>query len=270
MQSHVYEAATQRVRGGQLYGKSLVAVLEDFGLLGPSLSLVHFVWADADDLQRVGRAGGVVVHCPGANLQLGSGIAPLPEMTEMGIPLALGTDGANSLDLSLWTQIRLAGLLHRVAHPWYRFWLTSAAVLQMATGGGAAAHRLSGQIGVLRAGAKGDVILLDPRASAVGAGRDPAVNLVMRETGASVHTVLVGGKIVVRDGQCVMIDEADLLSRLGRRSEQLRPELERRQAEMRSRYGPAVEAMYQEVMSSLGDDTRFSRPASRWRTPTAN
>jgi len=142
--------------------------------------------------------------------------------------------------------------------------------LRMATCGGAAAHRLSGQIGVLRAGAKGDVILLDPRASAVAAGRDPTVNLVMRETGASVHTVLVGGEIVVRDGQCVRIDEGDLLARLGRRAEQLRPEVERRQEEMRSRYGPSVEAMYQEVMSSLGNDTRFSGPASRRRTPTAN
>ncbi|HVI84567.1 MAG TPA: amidohydrolase family protein [bacterium] len=270
MQSHVYETATQRVRGGQLYGTSLVAVLEDFGLLGPRLSLVHFVWPEGEDLQRVRRAGATVVHCPGANLQLGSGIAPVPEMTEMGIPVALGTDGANSLDLSLWTQIRLAALLHRVTHPWYRSWLTSAAVLRMATCGGAAAHRLSGQIGVLRAGAKGDVILLDPRASAVAAGRDPALNLVMRETGASVHTVLVGGEIVVRDGRCVRIDEADLLSRLGRRAEQLRPEVERRQEEMRSRYGPSVEAMYQEVMSSLGNDTRFSGPASRRRTPTAN
>jgi len=85
-----------------------------------------------------------------------------------------------------------------------------------------------------------------------------------------VHTVLVGGEIVVRDGQCVRIDEGDLLARLGRRAEQLRPEVERRQEEMRSRYGPSVEAMYQEVMSSLGDDTRFSGPASRWRTSTAN
>jgi len=266
MQSHVFETASQRVRGMQLYGRSLVTLLADHGLLGPRLSLVHFVWSDAEDHARVKQSGAAVVHCPAANLQIGSGIAPVPEMLSVGIPIALGSDGANVLDLSVWTQARLAALLHRVAHPWYPAWVTSADVIQMATAGGATVHGLRDEIGILRPGARADVILLDGHGPALAPTADPVTTLVARETGSSVQTVLVGGEVTVRDGRCTRIDEAVLMSRLNQRWHEIQPFVQRQQQEMLTAYGGYVKAMYRRVMSDLDAHARFSRPSSEWPT----
>jgi cytosine/adenosine deaminase-related metal-dependent hydrolase len=264
MHSHVLEAATQRVRGFQLYGKSLVAVLDEVGLLTPRLSLVHFVWSDDDDHCRVAAAGASIVHCPAANLQVGSGLAPIPELLARGVPVALGTDGANVLDLSLFTQVRLAALIHRVAYPWYHRWIRAQDVVRMATAGGAAVHGLTGQIGVLRPGARADLVLLDARGHALAGADDVALALATRETGGSVRTVLVAGEVVVRDGRSTRLDEEALITRFLRRRAALRPLIARRQEEILGAYGPYIEAIYRAVMRDLGGDVRVARPTTAW------
>jgi len=267
MQSHVLETLTQHVRGMQLYGRSLVAVLEELGLLGPRLSLVHFVWSDDNDHARVASAGAAVVHCPGVNLQLGSGIAPVLEMLAKGIPVALGTDGANSLDLGMFTQIKLALLIHRVTHPWYHKWIGAEEVFRMATEGGAEVHGMRGEIGVLRPGARADVTLLDRYTDALSPTDEPLLALATRETGSSVRTVIVGGQVVLRDRRCTRVDEDALLERLVKRRRALEPVIAGRQSEILATHRAYLEAMYQHVMRTATGDTRLARPPAAWPQP---
>ncbi len=174
--------------------------LHALGLSGPRVVLAHCVHLSGAEERLLARTGTHAVHCPGANLKLGSGIAPLPRMRARGVPLALGADGApcnNTLDV--FHEMRLAATLHLPRFGAAGF--SALEALELATTGGAAALGLSEEIGSLEAGKRADVTVVDlSRPHLAPAGRDPVAAVVYGASARDVTDVWVDGVRLVAGG----------------------------------------------------------------------
>lgn len=222
MQIHLAESKTQAVYGQQRYGKSLVAHLADIGMLSPRLSTAHSIWIDADDIALLARAGVTAIHNPLSNLRLGSGIAPVRQMLEGGLRVALGSDGASTSDTqNLFECMRLAAYLPRVGSPDEARWLDAAAALRMATEGSAHALGWGDRLGRIEPGREADLVLLDLAQPVYVPLRHALRQLVHGENGAAVDRVLVGGEVVVAGGKVLTVDEDALRRQAQAASERL-------------------------------------------------
>jgi 5-methylthioadenosine/S-adenosylhomocysteine deaminase len=205
---HIYESKVQRVAGEVLYGKSLVRHARDLGVLDERTVIAHAVWVDADDVSDIAAAGATVVHSPSGNLRCGSGIMPFRELLDAGVTVALCTDEATVEDTSsLWNVGRLAALLHKIDHPDFSTWPTAREIIEAMTGAGAQAMGLAEEIGRIRIGARADMILIDLDGPVYTPFVNLANHLVYGEDGRSVWLVMVDGRVVVRDGRVLTVDE---------------------------------------------------------------
>ena len=171
--------------------RSPIVYLAEVGALLERPLLVHAVHVDEADCRLMARCGVRVVHCPRSNQRLSEGTAPVPLMRRYGIPVALGTDSvASAPDLDLWGEMRVARAVHAPG-------LDPAAVLEMATLGGARALGLADRVGTLEVGKQADVIAVAaPRITAV----DPVGSLLEDTRGEDVLLVLIDG--AVRHSRC--------------------------------------------------------------------
>ncbi|MCC7371474.1 MAG: amidohydrolase family protein [Chloroflexi bacterium] len=173
------------------------------GLTGPWLVLAHGVWFDDAGLAEVARSGSHVTHCPASNMKLASGLAPVRRMLDLGINVALGSDGAacsNTLDG--WQQLWLAALIGSV-HDGAGA-LPAREAFEVATLGGARALGLADQIGSVEVGKRADLLVVDPHAHLPNG--DPYTTLVYSCRGTDVRAVLVDGRVVVDAGRLLTLD----------------------------------------------------------------
>jgi 5-methylthioadenosine/S-adenosylhomocysteine deaminase len=207
IQMHVAESKVQAIVAQERYGKSLVAHLDSLGLLGPSFCASHAVWLDDDDRGRLADRGASVSHNAGSNMKLGSGMADARRMIDRGINVAIGTDGAGSSDnLNMFEAMRAAAFVSRVAdHPAER-WLSSRDVLRAGTESGAQALGFKAKIGRIEKGYKADLVLIDLGHVNYVPLNDLVNQLVFCEDGTGVHSVMVGGKMVLEAGRFTTID----------------------------------------------------------------
>lgn len=222
--THLSESKVQVVAARRRWGRTAVERLAELGLLGPRFVGAHGVWLTGDDMRRLADAGAVVSHNPASNLRLGSGIAAVREMLDCGLTVALGTDGSMSSDnQNLFEALRLAALVGNVRFPYDPSrWLSAAEVWRMATEGGARAVGLEGRLGALEPGRQADLVLLRADSTALRPMSDVLGSLVYVETGASVDTVVVGGRVVLRAGRVLGVDEARLRERAQAAADRLR------------------------------------------------
>src|SRR5687767_9271788 len=220
--THLSESKIQAVTAQRRWGKTAVARLEEVGLLGPNFVGAHSVWLTEDDMRRVAGAGGAVAHNPASNLRLGSGIAAVREMLDAGVTVGIGCDGSMSSDnQNLFEAMRIAGLVGNVRFPHDTArWLTAADVWRMATAGGAKALGFGADLGAIEPGRKADLVLL--RADVLRPLNDVMGSLVYVETGAAVDTVLVDGRVVVRGGRVLTVDEDRLRARAQEAADRIR------------------------------------------------
>jgi 5-methylthioadenosine/S-adenosylhomocysteine deaminase len=146
-----------------------------------------------------------VLHCPGSNLKLGSGIAPVVEMRARGISVSLGADGAacnNRLDM--FDEMRLAATLQAMSRGPGS--LPARDVLHMATREGARALGLDRVIGSIEPGKRADFIIVDRDSPHLAPGADPYSTLVYAARGTDVRTTVVDGEVLVRDFELVKLD----------------------------------------------------------------
>ncbi len=207
---HILETRTQRVLGDQR-GASLLAEAHRRGVLSERLNIIHAIWMNDDDLDMIAASGATVAHNPISNLRLGSGIMPFRRLRERGIPICLGSDEAIADDaVNLWAVAKLAGLIHNITEPDYARWPRAQEVLDCLIDGGAQAMRESDRLGRLAPGRQADLIMLDLDTAAFTPLNDLDRQLVYCENGGSVRLTMVAGQLVMRDGRCMLIDEAAL------------------------------------------------------------
>lgn len=223
LHSHIQESKVQVVAGRTWYGMTQTAHLDRLGLLGPDFVAAHGVWLDTDDMRRLRDRGASVAHNPGSNMRLGNGIAAVREMLDLGLNVGIGTDGANCSDnLNMYEAMRAASLGSKVRGPHTTTWLRTEEVVHAATEGSARALGWTGCIGRIAPGYQADLVLLDLTHPNWIPLNDATNQLVHTEDGNAVHTVMVGGRVVVEGGRPVGVD----LAALARRAEQARERLQ--------------------------------------------
>lgn len=194
---------------------------ESVGLLSPSTVLVHMVHLDDNDLRILSGSGTHVAHCPTSNAKLASGIARVPEMQKAGVNIGLGTDGApcnNTCDLL--QEMKLAGIIHK-SISFDPTAVPAVSVLEMATINGAKALGLDDRIGSLEIGKKADFVAVDARRIHLRPWFDPVSALVYTATGGDVDVVVVDGKMLVKGGQLLTMDEGEVIEQADKRSREV-------------------------------------------------
>jgi cytosine/adenosine deaminase-related metal-dependent hydrolase len=181
---------------------------ESLGWIGPDVWHAHCVKLDTAGIELFARTGTGVAHCPGSNMRLASGIAPIRTMRDAGVPVGLAVDGSASNDSGhLLGEARLALLLQRVAYGPVKgpAALTAREVLEIATRGGA---RVLGRddIGVLAPGMAADIVTVPlDEIGLAGAGHDPLAALFFCHVPRVRHSI-VAGRVLVRDGELTTLD----------------------------------------------------------------
>jgi cytosine/adenosine deaminase-related metal-dependent hydrolase len=183
---------------------------DELGWLGPDVWHAHCVKLDEAGIRRFAATGTGVAHCPGSNMRLGSGIAPIRAMRDAGVPVAIAVDGSASNDSGhLLAELRLGLLLQRAARGADA--MSAREMLEIGTLGGA---RVLGRddVGALAAGMAADLIGV-PLTDVALAGADDAVAALLLCQVARVGFSVVNGRPVVRDGALLTADLDALVHR---------------------------------------------------------
>ena len=193
-------------------GMSPVRYLQSIAFFGPRTLINHGVWVDAADMAILRGHGVAVSHNPESNMKLASGIAPVPEYLAQGITVGLGTDGAASNnDLDMFEAMRFAALLHKVKTGDPRA-LPATTALEMATINGARALGLESAIGSLESGKRADLAIVSTANARLTPLYDPVSHLVYAARGDDVQTVMVNGRVLMRDRKMLTLDEPAILA----------------------------------------------------------
>ena len=187
-------------------GLSNLEYLAATRLATPLLCTAHCVWVTDSEQAMLAERDVKVMHCPGSNLKLGSGVAPVAEMRRRGICVSLGADGAacnNRLDM--FDEMRLAATLQAVKE--VPGALTARDVLWMATREGARTLGLDREIGSIEEGKRADLILVDRDRPHLAPDVDPWTTLVYATRGTDIRMTMVDGRALVRDGELTGMDE---------------------------------------------------------------
>jgi 5-methylthioadenosine/S-adenosylhomocysteine deaminase len=215
MMIHVAETEREVEDNLNDFGKTVVPHIKDHNVLDVPINAAHCVHIDEHEMRMFARHGASVAHCPSANLKLSSGIAPITQMLEFGINVAIGTDGpASNNDLDMFEEMRLAALLAKVT-PLNPTALPAQQALQMATINGARALGMGDVTGSLEVGKYADVIVLDasPLHNIPHFDFNPEAiysQIVYASKSADVQHTIVNGKVLMRDRALNTIDEPAL------------------------------------------------------------
>ena len=186
-----------------------LAYMERLGWIGNDVWFAHGIHFNDEELRLLAQTGTGVAHCPISNMKLASGVARIPEMLELGVPVGLAVDGSASNDgSSLLEELRAAFLLHRLTSS--RRAPTGYDVLKMATRGSA---RLLGRddIGQLAEGKCADLFMIDARRlELVGCGCGVGDLLGTVGVRGPVDYTIVHGRVTVEDGRLTTVDEEQL------------------------------------------------------------
>ena len=220
LHTHLAETEDEEEFCLKRFGKRPLEYLDGLGWLGEDVWLAHCVHLDAAETRRMGATGTGVAHCPTSNGRLGAGIAPVASLLAAGAPVGLGVDGAASNECGeLVDELRAALLLARVAAGPAA--LTARQALELATRQGARCLGRNDELGHLSVGALADVALWDLGEAAFAGIADPVAALAFGPTRA-VDLLLVGGEVVVEDGELRTADPAALAADLTRASARMR------------------------------------------------
>jgi len=203
--THAAEHPNEREAVRQVLGDDDVAVLRRWGVAGPRAVLAHGVQLTDDEARVLAREGTRVVHCPSANLKLGSGIARVADLDAAGVALALGADGApcnNNLDP--WVELRHAALLAKVRSGTTS--LPAARAFRLATIDGATALGLGEMTGSIEVGKRADLVVVRVDSVHAEPGGDVVSKLVYACGARDVAHVLVDGELLVRNGELTRTD----------------------------------------------------------------
>lgn len=190
-------------------GLDNIAYFARCGIASERLCVAHCVWVDEAERAILAERRAHVLHCPGSNLKLGSGLAPIVELRALGVSVSLGADGAacnNHLDM--FGEMRLAATLQAVRHGPGA--LAARDALVMATRGGAAALGLAHEIGSVEPGKRADLIVIERDSPHMAPAADPCSAIVYAARASDVRTTIVDGEILVHDHRPTMLDAAEI------------------------------------------------------------
>jgi 5-methylthioadenosine/S-adenosylhomocysteine deaminase len=189
-------------------GTTPVQYLDKIGFLGPDVVAAHCIFVDDTDRQILAQKQVGCVHNPSSNMMLASGVSPVPELRATGVAVGLGTDGVagSNNDLDLMEEMDLAAKLQKITKMDPRA-LGAKTVVEMATIEGAKALHMEKEIGSIEVGKKADIILIGLDAPNAVPMYDVYAQLAYALKGCDVQTVVIGGRVVMRDHKLLTVDE---------------------------------------------------------------
>lgn len=211
---HVAEMKKEWEDSEKQHGMSPVQYLDKIGILGPDVVAAHCIFVDEADRKLLAQHNVGCIHNPSSNMMIASGVSPVPEMRADGIAIGLGTDGpaGSNNDLDLMEEIDLAAKLAKITKM-SPLALNAQAVVEMGTIDGARALHMEKEIGSLEKGKKADVVLIsldEPNAVPM---YDVYAQIAYSLKGSDVETVMIGGKLVMRDHKLLTVDEQAALQK---------------------------------------------------------
>lgn len=202
---HILEGTGEKKMSMDIHGKGPFEVCKQCGILDVPVVAAHCVHLDKKDFDIIKTNSIIPVHNPSSNMILGSGIAPVPEMMEKDILIALGTDGAASNNnLNMFEEMHLASLIHKGIHMNPEF-MSARDVLKMATKNGAKALGFK-NTGEIAEGKDADLILINIDKPHIHPLRNHIAAMVYSIQGSDVDTTIVNGKILMENRELKTID----------------------------------------------------------------
>ncbi|HYH09735.1 MAG TPA: amidohydrolase [Thermoanaerobaculia bacterium] len=190
------------------------AYLESIGFLGDDVVAAHGVHLTADELRTFALRKTGVVHCPESNQMLASGVAPVVDMIRAGLEVGLGTDGpaGSNNNLDMIEEAASAARLQKVMRNDPKA-ITAREVLRLATIGGAQVLGLADRIGTLERGKRADVVIIDLQQTKTQPVYSVESAIVYAASGNSVVTTIVDGKILMRRGEVLTVNEEETIAK---------------------------------------------------------
>jgi len=221
MHTHLAETEDEEAFCLKLFKLRPLDYMESVGWVSEGNAwFAHCVYINEKEAKRMGKTGTGVAHCPCSNLRLGSGIAPIRMFLDNKVPVGLAVDGSASNDTSdMLGELRQAMLVHRVRSGVAS--MPARDVFKMATRGGAAVLGRN-DVGSIEPGKAADLAIFDVSGlDFAGSGSDPLASLLFCGAGHRTKYTIVNGKVVVKDGRLVNVDEFKLAERANKIAENL-------------------------------------------------
>lgn len=227
LHTHLLTSGEEDIYCRQKYGRSAAAQMEAMGILGQRTLFAHAITLAPEDFHYIARHNSAIAVAVSSAMRNAAGLAPVIEMYEAGITLALGTDNVtnnNSYDMFKEMQIlgKVMALTKRQPNA-----LATREIVRMATINGAGALGIEERVGSLEPGKSADIIALD--LDEIGWAPDwhePYTALVYSITGMHVSDVMVAGRWLYRDRAWLTIDYRQAVSALNKAQSELRQRLE--------------------------------------------
>src|SRR6266568_4367928 len=219
--THISETKREVDDSIKAKGASPIDYLNRIGFLNNRVIAAHVVWPTEEELGLLKKLGVGIVHNPQSNMKLASGVAPVPEMLKQDLPVGLGTDGAASNnDLNLWEEMDTAAKLHKIISKDPKV-VNAKEAFEMATIRGARAIHLEREIGSIEKGKRADLVIVDLD----DLNQTPYYNiysdLVYATKAADVRTVIVEGRVVMRDRRLLTLNEETIKAEARRYRERI-------------------------------------------------
>jgi 5-methylthioadenosine/S-adenosylhomocysteine deaminase len=217
---HLSETADQLRQSLAEHKRTPIEVARQAGLFDVPAIAAHAAHLQGDDIAILRDHGVGVASCPKTSMKLGSGVAPVVALRQEGVAVGLGSDGAasnNSYDLLEVTRLMALLQKHEFRNPTV---LPIGEALALATSEGA---RVVGfdQVGQLRPGFAADIILVRVVQAHLWPHHNPTANLLYSAQASDVDTVLVAGRVLMRDRTLLTIDKQRVLNEVATRMERL-------------------------------------------------
>lgn len=211
---HMAEMKKEWDDSKKVNGTSPTQYLEKIGVLGPDVVAAHCIFVDEADRKLLAERGTGCVHNPSSNMMIASGVSPVPEMRAAGVAVGLGTDGpaGSNNDLDLMEEIDLAAKLAKVSKM-DPLALNAKAVVEMATIDGARALHMDKEIGSLEVGKKADLVLISLNEPHAQPMYDIYAQVAYSLKGSDVDTVVIGGRVVMRNRELLTVDQPAVLQK---------------------------------------------------------
>jgi len=205
--THIEETKREVDDSVKAKGASPIEYLNRIGFLNNRVIAAHVVWPSEEELGLLKQFGVGIVHNPQSNMKLASGVAPVPQMLKNDLPVGLGTDGAASNnDLSLWEEMDTAAKLHKLISRDPKV-VSAQEAFEMATIRGARALHLEKEIGSIEKGKRADLVIVDLD----DLNQIPYYNiysdLVYAAKAGDVRTVIIEGRVIMRDRRLLTLNE---------------------------------------------------------------